>query len=323
MNSFDSIVSFGSTTSDTDNTALSSPQGVVVNPVDKVVAVLDSGNNRIQVFDLQGLKYRSTVSTWGDYNQYSFTDLGDIAYYDGSYFVSETGYHVLIRFDKDFNYIQHFGTYDTSDTDSASLSSPQGVDAREDAVYVADYANDRVMILTNRLEYSDSFTVSTPYGIHYNEMNDNLIVTNSTDSRVEKYKMDGNRISYSSCSIGSPGYVTVLHDKIYIADITNNIVQVLSTADLTYLESDGTYTSCGGIDGFDNSLFISSQHKLDSIYCYLPELSITPSSTPVIGGNRYRTPSNIVGQTVCGGESDRNEFVEEDKLSDSILWENE
>jgi sugar lactone lactonase YvrE/type IV secretory pathway VirB2 component (pilin) len=135
------------------------PIGVAVGP-DGIIAVVDSGNARVQRFASDG----EFLEVWGgEGDVVSFTHAGDglgptgvTVAADGTTWVADTWGHRVVALDAAGNVVLAIGgeLYDTGDdparTDEAGgrFFGPRGIAIGEDAVYVTDTGNERVQVFT-------------------------------------------------------------------------------------------------------------------------------------------------------------------------------
>jgi secreted PhoX family phosphatase len=135
----------------TEETTLSSPEGIAVDSSSGNVYVADTGNNRIQVFSSNG----TFISEWGGgYTPRaingSFDRPSDIVLDQaGNVYVADTGNNRIQTFSSNGTFISVLGR----DGDAnGTLRSPEGiaVDSSSGNVYVADTGNNRISVFTSR-----------------------------------------------------------------------------------------------------------------------------------------------------------------------------
>jgi len=135
----------------TEETSLSSPEGIAIDPSSGNVYVADTGNNRIQTFSSNG----TFISKWGGgYDPRaingSFDHPSDIALDQaGNVYVADTGNNRIQVFSSNGTFISVLGRDGGA---NGTLRSPEGiaVDSSSGNVYVADTDNNRISVFTSR-----------------------------------------------------------------------------------------------------------------------------------------------------------------------------
>lgn len=172
-------------------------------------------------------------------------------------YVSDEYLHRITIFDKDGNYVGHWGTHGSGD---GELDRPAGLAIRDDELYVVDSRNHRVQKFTLDGQYLSQFgslgsgpgELNTPWGIGLDQ-DGNIFVADWRNDRIQSFTPEGVWLQ----SIGQPGRggdasiardhggirvvsrpvgffnrpTGVCVDKdgdIYVADWLNNRVQVLT-----------------------------------------------------------------------------------------------
>ena len=144
------------------------PIGVAVSP-DGVIAVVDSGNARVQRFDRDG----EFLDIWGDDEEgVTFTrtanglgPTGITMAPEGITWVADTWGHRVVALDANGAIIQTIGaeTVDTGDdpggVDEAGgrFFGPRGIAVSDDAIYVVDTGNERVQLFTRDGAFVDAW----------------------------------------------------------------------------------------------------------------------------------------------------------------------
>ena len=105
------------------------------------IYVVDTENNRIQVFDLDG-NYLTQFGSNGSKPGKMITP-GSIDIHKNLIYVGDAGNERIQVFDLDGNYIHHFGKYGSNVKEFNWIA---GIDAENDRLYVTDTLNDRVQV---------------------------------------------------------------------------------------------------------------------------------------------------------------------------------
>jgi tripartite motif-containing protein 71 len=144
------------------------PIGIAVG-ADGVVAVVDSGNARVQRFNLDG----TFLGTWGeDESGVTFTrtanglgPTGITTAPDGITWVADTWGHRVVALDANGAIVQTIGaeTIDTGDDPSrvndagGRFFGPRDIAVSDDAIYVVDTGNERVQLFTQDGTFVDAW----------------------------------------------------------------------------------------------------------------------------------------------------------------------
>src|SRR5918992_324937 len=193
----------------TQETSLSSPEGIAVDSSSGNVYVADTANNRIQVFSSNG----TFISKWG--GGYapraingSFDHPSDISLDQaGNVYVADTANNRIQVFSSNGTFISVLGRDGGA---NGTLRSPEGiaVDSSSGNVYVADTANNRIQV------FSSNGTFISKWGGGY-----------------APRAINGSFDHPSDISLDQAG-------NVYVADTANNRIQVFS--------SNGTFISVLG-----------------------------------------------------------------------------
>ena len=254
---------------------ISYPKGIAINSDDNKAVICDIGNDVLCECHLYGLNQIQTVSRYvthtvdtGNevYDQVDMSNPTGICYWNGYYFFTDTGNHVVVQLDKNLNYVNHFGTVGTSGSSTSLLNGPQGLCHDGYYLYVCDITNARIV----KLKLEDLSYVAqdnningtfTPAGIAYQNWGDrNLYITDSTNTRVIKCKTDFTYITQNSANISAP--LGILVDNfVYVCDSIDDDIIVLETEDLTQVttlsDSTITLTTPYGLAMWEDALFIT------------------------------------------------------------------
>jgi tripartite motif-containing protein 71 len=132
----------------TEETSLSSPEGIAVDSSSGNVYVADTGNNRIQIFSSNS----TFITEWGRYGTVngSLSSPRGIALDQAGYvYVADTGNNRIQIFSSNGTFISVLGRDGGA---NGTLRSPEGiaVDSSSGNVYVADTDNNRISVFTSR-----------------------------------------------------------------------------------------------------------------------------------------------------------------------------
>ena len=176
---------------------------------------------------------------------------------DTNVYVTDEYLHRITIFNKDGDYVSHWGTHGSGD---GELNRPAGIVIRDDVIYLVDSQNHRVQKLTLDGQFISKFgshgsgpgQFDTPWGLCLDK-DDNIFVADWRNDRIQSFTNDGQWLA----SFGQPGSggdagiarehggirvvsrpvgffnrpTGVAVDKdgdIYVADWLNNRVQVLT-----------------------------------------------------------------------------------------------
>ena len=177
--------------------------------------VTDSINNRVLVFSLNTGDFLFHFGSTGTGNGQFKAPVGIVVSpYDGSVFVADSGNSRIQEFDPNGNFIRQFGN---SGTGPGRLITPTGVavdftDPVDYAVYVADFANNRVVVFDNTGHFLHAFGSSGtgsgqfkgPWGICISVSNA-LFVTDQNNSRIQMFDTSGNFLAMYGAKGTNPG----------------------------------------------------------------------------------------------------------------------
>ena len=129
-------------TSGNNDGQFSNPQGIAHNGTH--VLISDTGNDRIQIFDQDGIHKVSFGSTGT--NDSEFNSPIGISFFDDEILVADTGNNRIQIFDSSTNHLDTIGTT-TPSSDEGFFDSPSGVTTDGTAIYVSDTNNARIQKL--------------------------------------------------------------------------------------------------------------------------------------------------------------------------------
>jgi DNA-binding beta-propeller fold protein YncE len=181
---------------------------------DGVIAVVDSGNARVQRFDRDG----KLLGVWGeDEGGVTFTrtanGLGPTGIRvapDGTTWVADTWGHRVVALDANGAIVQTIGaeTIDTGDDPSrvdeagGQFFGPRDIAVSEDAIYVVDTGNERVQLFTRDGTFVDAWggygsgadQLIEPVGIALGP-DGNVYVADSGNARISIFTPDGEPVA--------------------------------------------------------------------------------------------------------------------------------
>ncbi len=237
----------------------SSPAGMAANPLG-AVAVVDTGNNRVQRFDTIGTfvsKWGSSGSNAGQFN----SPAGAAMDWGGFLFTADTSNHRIQKFTLTGTHTLSAGS---SGAGNGQFSSPGGV-ATDPAgnFYVADTNNHRIQKFTRAgvlmtlwgSSGSGDGQFSSPAGVAADHKG-NIYVADTGNHRVQKFRGDGTFVAKWGSSGSGDGQFSspkgVVSDWIgnaYVADTGNHRIQKF--------KEDGTFVAKWGSSGSGDGQFSS------------------------------------------------------------------
>lgn len=185
---------------DGDNTHFNWPGDVAVDGAGRVY-VVDSGNDRIQVYDADG-SYLTTLGAWGTGNMQFKAPAGLFTGADGSLYVADQVNQRVQIFNSARQYVATLGVTGEAGADNTHLSQPAdvAVDSRG-MVYVADAGNQRVQVFDAQRRYVRTIGVTGEGGDDYAHLGgptklavdaqDRLYVADGWAQRVMVYDANG------------------------------------------------------------------------------------------------------------------------------------
>lgn len=188
------------------------PIGLAVS-ADGIIAVVDSGNARVQRFTADG----TFLDIWGDDLGVTFTrtenglgPTGITIAPDGLTWVADTWGHRVVAIDGDGQMIQSIGaeTVDTGDDatrvdqDGGRFFGPRAVAVNDDAIYVSDTGNERIQKFTRDGAFiaawggygSEPEQLIEPVGIAIGP-DGNLYVADSGNARISIFTPEGEPVA--------------------------------------------------------------------------------------------------------------------------------
>jgi DNA-binding beta-propeller fold protein YncE len=166
-----------------------SPQGIALDR-DRNIYVADTGNHRIQVFDVTG----KFLGEWGSQGtaEGRFTQPSGIAIHGESLFVTDSGNHRVQKFDLKGTFI---AGWDGAGGDDGRFSNPQSIAVDpQGTVYVVDTGNHRIQMFDVRGGYLGCFgkkgsqggDLLSPKGIATDD--DGIYITDEGNHRIQRFR---------------------------------------------------------------------------------------------------------------------------------------
>ena len=148
------------------------------------VYVCDSGNGRVQVFDVRSFGTHGGLDQLNRPRDIDFDTQGNI-------YVVESKKDQIVVFSEDGQYLRHFGQ---SGGDKGELSDPRGLCVSRDNVYITKWANHRVSVFCTSGEFVHSFgtegsgrgELNSPYGIAVDK-DGFVFVCDSGNNRIQLF----------------------------------------------------------------------------------------------------------------------------------------
>jgi DNA-binding beta-propeller fold protein YncE len=185
-----------------------SPRGIAI-AEDGTTYVVDSGNQRIQVFDADGEFLQAFGEPGDGPSQLGIfgagqSGAGGIAIAEGRLYVADTWNHRIQVFDMDGEYITSWGSFFDAQDDPeltainpGQFYGPRGVTVLNERVYVTDTGNERIQVFdldggfiqmwgSTGTEPGDFLE---PVGITAHE--DTILIADSHNARIARYTADG------------------------------------------------------------------------------------------------------------------------------------
>ncbi len=256
--------SFVAGRSEFQGTGFRNPMDIAFAPDDLIYVVnrsfeSRSDGTRINVFRLadENEEYITEFGSYGDRPGQFRWPMAIALDPDINVYVTDEYLHRITIFNKDGDYLNHWGTHGSGD---GELDRPAGIAVRDGAVYVVDSRNHRVQKFTTDGNYLGQFgsfgdgpgQLNTPWGMCLDK-DGNVFVADWRNDRVQSFTADGQWLaSFGQPGTGGDASIVKNHggirvvqrpvgqfnrptgvdvDKdgdIYVADWLNNRVQVLT-----------------------------------------------------------------------------------------------
>ena len=294
---------------------LSTPYDICVDYDTGNILICDGANSRIVLCnnEFKELAEQDTIDGTDDLSSPT-----GCCYYDGSFYVSDAGQHVVVRYRaRDLAYKDYHGTIGTSGNSNTLLSVPYGLCVAKGELYVCDQANNRIKKLSladlSYLSKSSSIngSLSTPYYIASQKVGRDwyLVVCDTGGGRVIKFKTNWTYICQNSASFTTPNGIAILNDMIYVGDTNTDTIIVVQSIDLTeQAELEDTtveLTNPYGLDAYRNSIYItdSGGDRITVWRAYNPLDDLESTDSMKFGSKIGHNPSVIAGDSLVAGQS--------------------
>jgi DNA-binding beta-propeller fold protein YncE len=235
------------------------PPGGGIAVAGSYVYVADSGNNRIERFNLQG----GEPLAWGTHGSLpgEFSYPRGVAANEGEVLIGDTDNHRIEKFSPAGAYEGEAGSVGSG---LHEFGYPYGValDAAGD-VYVADDSNDRVVKLSPQLAFlgawggfgSKPAQLAFPRALASDPAGDTYVADTAND-RIEVFDAEGNYLRTLGASARTPGVLTAPRGlavdptgRLLVSDAIDNRVELFAAGSDTY---EGQWTAAGGFaSGFN------------------------------------------------------------------------
>ena len=196
----------------TSNGKFEAPNDVAVDPYTHYVYVLDTNNNRVQVFNKEG-EYLSKFGSAGSGNgQFSSpqgiaADTTSNPWGPSDIYVADTGNNRIQKFNASGEYLSKFGS---AGSGNGQFSSPAALAVGKEGIAVADTGNNRIQRFNSKGEYVSKFgskgtgngQLESPHGLSFNPAGTFLWVADTGNNRIQVFSFLGG--SYDS-QFGSKG----------------------------------------------------------------------------------------------------------------------
>ena len=239
------------------NGELSWPRDVAV-ASDGSIYVTDSGGNRIQKFDSDGV----FLSKWGGWGQGDgeFETPNDVAVApeDDSVYVSDSQNHRIQKFNSDGDFLSKWGT---EGSDDRQFQRPLGVAVGPNGnVYVADTSNHRIQKFTPQGAFVKKWGTRGSADGQFRSPNDvavgpngNVYVADTLNYRIQEFSSDGVFVSEwggygaGDGQFNEPRGIAVADGSVYVVDAQNHRIQKF--------DPDGVFDSEWGTRGTGDGEF--------------------------------------------------------------------
>ena len=144
------IIQVGTGTAGSTPLQFNSPTGVGINSANDKVYILEQGNHRIQILNMD-LTFSGSFGSYGSGNG-QFHNPYDVAFDStNSLYIVDTSNHRIQVFTPEGKFLRMFGSLGSGD---GQLNLPWSIAIdRNDMVYVADYSNNRISIFTTQGQF--------------------------------------------------------------------------------------------------------------------------------------------------------------------------
>jgi tripartite motif-containing protein 71 len=229
------------------------PPGGGIAVAGNYVYVADSGNNRVERFNLEGGEPMAWGSHGSEPGQFSYPR--GVAANESEVIVSDDDNHRVEKFNPEGDFEGASGTYGTG---PGQFGYPYGValDAAGN-VYVADDINDRVVKLTPQLGYAGTWgdygskpgQLAFPRALASDPAGDTYVADTAND-RIEVFDPDGDYLRTIGASARGPGQLTAPRGlavdptgRLLVSDTVGNRIEAFAPETDAYA---GQWTAAGG-----------------------------------------------------------------------------
>ncbi|MEW5759598.1 MAG: DUF835 domain-containing protein [Candidatus Thermoplasmatota archaeon] len=252
-----------------DNSHFNYPHGVGIDNIEKRIYVGDTGNHRVQVFDMDG-KYISTIGISGERGS-DFRHLDRPYGVDvdpsGNLYVVDQGNQRIQVFDIAGNYMTTIGIKSQPKIGEKEFYYVHSVAVGKERIIVGDAGNHRIQIFDNLMNYIQTLGVDgqigtdnehfySPRGVVIGKLNgeDVICIADTYNHRVQLFDILGYHIrtlgitgqsGKDAFHFNSPRGVAVIDNRIYVGDTKNHRVQIF--------DSFGNYINTIGVSGESGS----------------------------------------------------------------------
>jgi len=166
---------------------LNAPMGVI--EYESSLIIVDSWNNRLQIFDLKG-EFIKEISLESSYIK--LNNPVDLSFFEKDLFITDSGNHRVVVYNMITGDIDTFGEFGEEE---GKFDSPSGIKVYENEIYVVDSGNNRIQVF----------------------------------SLVGDFKRSFGKWGQGSGELDTPSGIDVFDNRVFIADSWNNRVVVFST----------------------------------------------------------------------------------------------
>jgi sugar lactone lactonase YvrE len=177
-----------------NNTQFNSPMGIAVDPQGTHVYVADTGNNRTQIFNSDGIFVNSTSSDGSPKGKFN-SPMGIAVDPQGTHvYVADSHNNRILVFDNAGNLVRQWGP--TTGTHIKYFDDPQGiaVDPQGTHVYVADTGNNSILVFDNNGTFVTKMGSTSPGNVSFNSPEDlavdlqgHVYVADTENCRVQEF----------------------------------------------------------------------------------------------------------------------------------------
>ncbi len=256
------------------NGEFSQANSIAVNPSNGNIYVADRNNERVQIFNSEGV-YQSQFGSLGSGNGEFFSNNGcvDMAFdAAGNIWIVDRGNHRVQQFSSAGVYQSQFGS---NGSDNGQFNQPNGIAINpvDGNIYVADRNNERIQIFNSAGVYQSQFgSLGSGDGQFFSnngcidmafDAAGNIWVVDRGNHRVQQFNSAGTYQSQFGSNGSDNGQfnqpngiaINPVNGNIYVADRNNERVQIFNSA--------GVYQSQFGSLGSGDGQFFSNNGCVD------------------------------------------------------------